>query len=166
MKINAQISKLNHRLPSTCTVRKDIQRKVRKHQSEMLMHPKEKSKSTSLSNLTSNVQSNLGKVSRKCIVSDSICDTLEKHLSKVEPGDDAYHLTASERHHLLESAREERKNQKFIESINTAEVYERQSLSTISVSPLVKLAYPDVHSGLCIHETDAKLLDHDPYLMR
>lgn len=86
-------------------------------------------------------------------------------MPEIEPCD-SFNLTPSERHRLLESAKEERKNQKFIETVNTTEVYQRQAQSTISVSPFVKLAYPDVHIDDYINEKQTKLIDPHPYLMR
>lgn len=163
LKINTHIPKLIQRLPNSCAFRKDLQRKLRKPPNDISLHPKEKSKSPSLNNLPTNVSSN--KFSRKCVVSDSMCDAFEKQLPNVETCD-PYNLSPSERHHLLESAKEERKNQKFLENVSTVEVYQRQSMSTVSVSPFVKLAYPDVHTGTFTHEKQTKLIDADPYLIR
>lgn len=163
MKTNSQIPKLVQRLPNSCVFRRDLQHKLRRPQNDMNMHPKDKSKSASLTSLVTNIPTN--KLARKCVLSDSICDTLGKHLPKVESCD-PYNLTPSERHHLLESAKEERKNQKFLENVNTVDVYQRQAQSTVSVSPFIKLAYPDLHTGTVAHEKQTKLLEHDPYLLR
>lgn len=163
LKINTQIPKLIQRLPNSCAFRKDLQRNLRKPVNDLNSHRREKSKSASLTNLPTNVST--GKFSKRCAVSDSVCDALEKQLPEIEPID-PFNLTPSERHRLLESAKEERKNQKFIDNVSTTEVYQRQSQSTISVTPFVKLAYPDVHVGTYIHEKQTKLFDPDPYLMR
>ena len=163
LKINTQIPKLVQRLPNSCAFRKDLQRKFRKPANDMNLHPREKSKSASLTNLPTNVSTS--RFSRRCAISDSVCDTLGKKMPEIEPCD-SFNLTPSERHRLLESAKEERKNQKFIDNVNTTEVYQRQSQSTISVSPFVKLAYPDVHVDDYVNEKQTKLIDPHPYLMR
>ncbi|XP_035218930.1 cytosolic carboxypeptidase 1-like, partial [Stegodyphus dumicola] len=165
LKLNSQIPKIIQRYPPVQATRKDASCKLRKPTSDAPIYMREKvTKSTSLTSVTASQSINT-KTSKRPNHTDSTCDTSDIASSKIVC-DKNFHLTESERMHLLQSAREERKNQKFLETVSLSDIYVKQAVNTISISPFVKLAYPDVRGCVSISEATTKLLKPDPLLIR
>lgn len=162
LKLNSFIPKIIPRHPNTPTIRKDIQRKLRKTVNDTLQMKERHGRSASLSSIPSCGQSMSAKLARKVTLSD----TTYPDSNSVPSSDKICHFSQSERLHLMESAREENKNQRFIENVSLADVYCKQSVSTISVSPFVKLAYPDIVNCSSDKKFEAQLLKPDPFLIR
>lgn len=91
---------------------------------------------------------------------------LPKRHSNVRKGKSEGPSQISEKEHLLESARQERRSQKFLDSVSLPEAYQILSTATVSMSPLVKLAYPDMYASTARLEPLTKLSTPDPFCVR
>ncbi|KAG8197180.1 hypothetical protein JTE90_011338 [Oedothorax gibbosus] len=165
LRLNSYIPKIIPRQPNVPALRKDIQRKLRKTTNETVQAKDRHTRSASLTSIQSCGQSMSAKIARKVDLSDSICD-LNSYPSTQTSSDKICHFSPSERLPLMQSAREENKNQRFIENVSLADVYCRQSVSTIAVAPFVKLAYPDIVNCPSDQNFESQLLKPDPFLIR
>ncbi|XP_042895363.1 cytosolic carboxypeptidase 1 isoform X2 [Parasteatoda tepidariorum] len=146
--------------------RKETQRKMRKPASDSSLHMKEKSpKTLSLIPVSSCGPTNCSKIPKKTDFSSPSCDTNVIPSSNITC-DSSYHLTDLERFTLIENAKEEIKNKKLLDKVCYSDVYQKQSLLTTSVSPHVKLAYPDYVNCSPDSELDYPFFKPDPFLIR
>ncbi|GIY30058.1 hypothetical protein CDAR_445291 [Caerostris darwini] len=164
LKLNSLIPKI---IPKQPVLKKDVPRKARKPGNETPHSAKERQlKSAPVNTLLLCGQSTCYKLpAKRTSQSDVTCDTNtipSPHLNS----DKNSHFLQYERRLLMESAREETRNQKFIENVKLSDVYHKQSLLTTSVSPIVKLAYPDIMNSVSDTKCETPLLVQDPYLLR
>ncbi|CAL1284820.1 unnamed protein product [Larinioides sclopetarius] len=167
LKLTSLIPKLVPKQPCQTLAKKEMQRKVRKPTNELSHFMKERQqKSTSVTTLVFCGQGTCGKPpAKRANLSDTTCDINAIPSTQLN-GDRNCHLLRSERQLLMESAREESRNQKFIENVSLSDVYHKQSFSTVSVTPLVKLAYPDIMNYSSDNKLETPLLKQDPFLLR
>ncbi|KAF8764234.1 cytosolic carboxypeptidase 1-like isoform X3 [Argiope bruennichi] len=167
LKLTSLIPKLVPKQPCPPLTKKEMQRKIRKPTTELSHCMKERQpKTTSVTTLALCGQGTCGKPpAKRANLSDTTCDINAIPSSQLN-GDKNCQLLRFERQLLLESAREESRNQKFIENVSLSDIYHKQSFSTVSVSPLVKLAYPDIMNYSSDIKLETPLLKQDPFLLR
>ncbi|GFR31694.1 hypothetical protein TNCT_372181 [Trichonephila clavata] len=165
LKLTSFLPKIIPRHPCTPVVKRDSQRKVRKIPCDLPHSIKDKQSKSSCVPVLYGQNNWVKPAAKRANLSDTSCDTNSVPCSQLT-SDKNCHFLQSERRQLMESAREESRNQKFIENVSLCDVYHKQSLSTVSVSPIVKLAYPDVINCSADAKFEAPLLSQDPYLLR